>query len=171
MAVLTIILGIFLAIGGVVCLFTPLVTTYGMMYFIMVLMFVSGIMGIIRNIYFRTYGLDFIFSVITVILGCFLVFDITASFVAEIVILYIIAAWFVVRGIVSLADAFTLKKVTDSAAWVGLLIIAIILVLIGIYSFFHPMVLAVSMGILISVYFIAAGVDMIVVGISLAQKK
>ena len=50
MSVLTIILGILMIIGGIVCLCTPVATTFGLMYFYMILFFVSGIILLIRSI-------------------------------------------------------------------------------------------------------------------------
>lgn len=46
--------------------------------------------------------------------------------------------------------------------WVWTLTLGILGVLVGIYSVVHPMLLALTFGILVGVYFIESGISMIV---------
>jgi uncharacterized membrane protein HdeD (DUF308 family) len=44
------------------------------------------------------------------------------------------------------------------------IVLGVVAIILGIYSIAHPAVLAVSLGILISFYFIESGIDMILIG-------
>jgi uncharacterized membrane protein HdeD (DUF308 family) len=64
-------------------------------------------------------------------------------------------------GIVTIINSISMKKATGSGIWILSLIFGILDILVGCYSFFHPMVLAVSLGILIGIYFIETGLTLI----------
>lgn len=164
MSVLLIILGILMAIAGVVCLVTPIAATFGVMYFYMILMFLTGAMLIIKSIAYRRFGFVFFFGILSLLAGGFVVFSPSASFVTEVILLYIMAGWLVARGITGIVDAFSTRKVIGGGMFALALIISILVVCAGIYSFIHPMVFAGFLGILASCYFIVEGIDMIVVG-------
>ena len=80
---------------------------------------------------------------------------------AEGVMLIMTAIWFVMMGIVTIINSVSIKKATDSGIWILPLIFGILNILIGCYSFFHPMVMAISLGILIGIYFIETGFTLI----------
>lgn len=162
MTALSIILGILLAVCGVLCLCTPVGTAFGLMYFFIVLLFVFGIMSLVRNIANRTFGIDFVFSIITIVLGCFIVFSPNASFFTELAMIYTMAAWLIVRGIVGIVIAAKAKKFTGGGVFAAALIVSIFVIIAGIYSFFHPVYFSAFIGILAGVYFIVEGIDMIV---------
>lgn len=164
MSVFLIIMGILMVIAGIACLVTPIATTFGVMYFFMILLFVSGIMLIIRSIAYRRFGLGLVFGIISVILGGFLVFSPSLAIDVEVIILYIMAGWLVVRGIIGIVDACRAKKFIGGGTFALALIVSILVIITGVYSLFNPMVFAFSLGILASCYFIVEGVDMVVLG-------
>ena len=51
------------------------------------------------------------------------------------------------------------------------MIFGIIGVLVGIYSLMHPMLMAFTVGILVGVYFIESGINMIVMACSIQQNE
>ena len=69
MTVLFIILGVLLVAGGFSCIFTPLLTFMNTGYFVVILMFVFGIIGIIQAIVEKRFGVNFVFDILSVILG------------------------------------------------------------------------------------------------------
>ena len=75
-----------------------------------------------------------------------------------------VAGWFVVQGFVSIFTSIRVSKVTQSKMWIFQLIFGILGVLLGIYSFFHPMIFGLSVawivGILIGAFFIETGFTM-----------
>lgn len=69
MNVLFIILGILMVIGGFSCMFTPLLTFMSTGYFLIILVTVYGVFGIINAIRFKRFGIGFVFSILSVLLG------------------------------------------------------------------------------------------------------
>lgn len=169
MSVLTIILGVLLMIGGIVCLCTPAATTFGIMYFYMILLFVTGIAILIRCIATRNFGIDFFFSILTLILGVFVLFSSNMSFATAQVLLYIIAAWLIVRGVVGMIASFRTRRIVGGGLFALGLITSVLLIIAGVYSFIHPLYFAEFLGILASIYFIIEGIDLIVLGCSTAR--
>ena len=161
MTVLFIILGILLVIAGFSCIFTPVLTFMNIGYFVVILMFVFGIIGIIKSIVKKRFGFDFVFDILSVLLGLALLVFPDSLLLAEGVMLILTAIWFVLLGIVTIINAISSRKAVGSAIWVLPLIFGILAVLLGCYSFFHPMLMAVSLGILIGIYFIEAGFTLI----------
>ena len=157
MTVLFIILGILLVAGGFSCIFTPLLTFMNTGYFVVTLIFVFSVIGLIKAIVEKRFGINFVFSILSVLLGAaFLVFPESLLF-AEGVMLTMTAIWFVMMGIVTIINSVSMKKAAGSGIWILSLIFGILDILVGCYSFFHPMVMAISLGILIGIYFIETG--------------
>ena len=69
MTVLFIILGVLLVVGGFSCIFTPLLTFMNTGYYVVILMFVFGIIGIIKAIVEKRFGVNFVFDILSVLLG------------------------------------------------------------------------------------------------------
>ena len=164
MSVLMIILGILMVIGGIACLVTPIATTFGVMYFYMILMFVIGVVLLIKSIAYKRFGIDFFFGILSLIAGAFIVFSPSTAFVTEAILLYIMASWLVIRGIVGIVNAFSARKAIGGGLFALALIVSILVIISGIYSFIHPLVFAGFLGILASCYFIVEGIDLIVAG-------
>ena len=68
------------------------------------------------------------------------------------ILLYLIAAWFTIEGIVSIVLAIQVKDI--NSGWYWGLIFGILAVLVGIYAFAHPMFTAVTTGILVGIFFL-----------------
>lgn len=162
MVILSVILGILMIIAGACCFITPLTTFLSTGYFMCAMLLVYGIAGLIR--YFKQKGkaLEIVVSVMAIIVGLVALLVPGTSLVFDSMMLYLAAAWFVVQGIVSIVLAFKLRK-EDNMWFIGL-IAGILGVILGVYSFLHPQVLAMSSGMLIGIYFIEAGISTIVLG-------
>lgn len=142
---------------GFSCMFTPLYTFLRMEYFIVILMLVFGIVGIIKSIAGKRFGVSFVFDILSVILGIvLLVFPGTLLF-AESVSLIITAIWIMMMGIVTIFDSIKYTKPLGGGMWILQLIFGILAILIGAYSFFNPLLLAISFGIMIGIFFIETG--------------
>lgn len=169
MTVLFIILGILLVAGGVSCIVTPVLTYMSMGYFVVILMVVFGIVGLIRAIVQKRFDVNFVFSILSALLGVIMLAFPDSLLFAESVLLIIAAIWFIVMGIVSIINAVSLIKMHGSKIWILQLIFGILAILIGIYSIFQPALMAVSLGVLIGIYFIEAGFTLITGGILVAE--
>lgn len=164
MTVLSIILGVLLIIGGFSLMFTPLVTFLGVGYFLIILFFILGILGIIRAVMEKRYGLEFAFSIIILILGILGLIIPGAAMMDNFAVLFLAAAWFLVHGVYTIIHSIRGKKIGVSTGMIVLgVILGILELVLGIYSIAHPFVLAVTIGILIGFYFIEAGINLIVV--------
>ena len=161
MNVLMIILGILMMLCGISCMFTPVLTFLRAGYFLVILLLVYGIAGIIRAIASKQYDAKFVFSIISVIGGLTVMFVPGMALMMDGMLLYMMAGWFILQGIVSLIVSIKFKSLEGGKKWILGLIVSIIGMLLGLYSIFHPLLLAFTEGILIGVYFIESGVNMI----------
>ena len=86
-------------------------------------------------------------------------------------LIYIMAAWFLLQGIVGIIVSLKQKKVVEGKGWIWTLILGILGVLLGLYSLVHPMLLAFTFGILVGMYFIESGISMIVLAVSVHSEE
>lgn len=164
MGVVSIILGVLIAIAGFLCLFTPILTFMSIGYFIIILFFVYGVWTIINSIVTKRFGISLVFGILSLIAGIVgLVYPSDMTLSTDMFLIFLAGAWFVIQGIFSIILAFQQKKLVGSFGWFGF-ILGILSILVGGYSFFHPMFMALTMGILISIYFIEAGINLIALG-------
>lgn len=166
MTVLFIILGILLIGCGFSCIFTPLLTFMNAGYFVVIMIAVVGIVGIVKGIAKKQFGINFVFSILSALLGIVMVLFPGSLLLAETVMLIMTAVWFVMMGIVTIINAVSAAKAKGSKIWILQLIFGILAVLIGGYSFFHPMLVAVSLGVLIGIFFIETGCNLLFSGIA-----
>ena len=143
-------------------MFTPLITFLEAGYFLVILLFVYGTVGIIRSVSNKTYGLDFVFDILSIILGIVILVVPGLKLMTDGMLIYLMAFWFMLQGVINIFQAFRQKKVTKGLGWVWTLTLGILGLLVGIYSVVHPMLLALTFGILVGVYFIESGISMIV---------
>ena len=101
MRVLSVIIGILMLICGVSCMCTPLVTFMDAGYFIVIMVAVYGVIGIVRAIAEKHFGAGFVFSILSVIFGVTVLFFPRLMLLADGIMIYMTAAWFVLQGIIS----------------------------------------------------------------------
>lgn len=167
MTALLVILGILLVAGGFSCMFTPLLTFMNIGYFVVILMVVFGVVGIIKAIAEKRFGINFVFSILSIILGVVMLLFPGSLLFAEGTMLVLTAIWFIVMGIVSIVNAITLTKATGSSIWILQLIFGILAILVGGYAFFQPMFMAISLGVLIGIFFIETGFTLMFSGFAI----
>lgn len=166
MTVFFIIVGILMVACGFSCIFTPLLTFMSAGYFIIILITAFGIAGIIKGIGTKKFGVGFVFSILSVVLGVVMLFFPALTLLTDGIMLYLTAGWFVLMGIVTISSAVTITKATGSKIWILQLIFGILAVLVGAYSFFQPMLMAISLGVLIGIFFIETGLTLMFSGVS-----
>ena len=181
MTVFSVILGVLLIIGGFSFLFTPLVTLMSVGYFIIILFFIAGIYNIARGISQKSYGIDFVFGILSVILGIVMLFipgatsDTVASDVAimnDFIILYVAAGWFLIKGILTIWGSIKAKKLgAGTSSIVCGVILGILEIGLTVYSMLHPAVLAIAVAWLLGFYFIEAGISMIAIASTVDRVK
>lgn len=165
-----VIMGVLMILGGISLMATPLMTFVSAGYFIIALFFLAGVVGIIRGISEKNYGKEFLFAILSLILGIIGCVVPGAAAMNNSIMLYMAAAWFFIHGVLSIVNAFRSKK---EGATTGFVVIGVLLgvleLALGVYSVAHPAILAVSLGLLIGFYFIESGVNAIVAGSMLLQ--
>ncbi|MCR5024628.1 MAG: DUF308 domain-containing protein [Lachnospiraceae bacterium] len=169
MAVVSVILGILLIISGFSCMFTPFATFLSAGYFVGIMMFAYGIAGIIKAFQKRSTVLDTVMSILAFIVGIISLIRPGTTLVFDMMILYLVAFWFLMRGIIAIVVAFQVKGISSN--WFLGLIIGILSVILGIYSFAHPAVTAFTTGFLIGFYFVETGIDLILATIMINKIK
>ena len=161
MNVLIMILGILMVLCGGSCIFTPLRTFLASGYALMVLLLVYGVAGIVKSIATKKYGVNFAFSIISVIAGLVMVFMPGLQLMADGIFIYMMAGWFILQGIVSIVLSMNFKGTDGGKKWIWGLVLGILGIILGLYSLFHPALLALTTGMLIGTYFIESGINMI----------
>lgn len=161
MAILMTILGVLLIICGVCCAFTPMATLVAAGYFIAIVLIVSGVAGIYSGFKFKLYGLNFVVSILAVILGVVALVRPGGVEAIDKVLIYLLAIWLLIRGCSSVALSLRVRKLHLGNDWIWGLIIGILGIVLGVYSFIHPAVPAIAIGLLIALYFIEEGIDII----------
>lgn len=170
MKIFTIILGVIMALCGASCIGTPIMTFLEAGYFLVILLLVYGIAAIVRAIMQKEYGMPFFFGILSVILGIVIMTVPGLKLMTDGTLIYIMAAWFLLQGVMGVVMSMRQKKLVEGKGWIGTLILGILGVLLGIYSLVHPMLLAFTFGILVGIYFIESGISMIMMAVSVRSE-
>lgn len=165
------ILGVIMAIFGISCMCTPLITFLEAGYFLVILLLVYGIAAIIKAIMEKNYGLSFLLGILSVILAIVIMVVPGLKLMTDGMLIYIMAVWFVLQGIVGIFTSFRQKKLGTGMGWIWGLLLGIIGIVVGIYSFAHPLLLAFTFGILVGVYFIESGISMIAIALAAPKSE
>ena len=169
MIVVSFILGILMIFTGISLMCTPVITFLSAGYFLGIIMLVYGIAGIVKAFQKKNHIFDTIISVLAVIVGIMALLRPGTTLMLDGMILYFAAFWFVFRGI--LAFVLAIQTKATNKWWILGIIIGILSTVIGIYSFVHPAVMALTIGILIGIYCVEAGIDLMVSGMMMKQIK
>ena len=109
MKVVTIILGVLLLVGGIYCVFTPVATYAAIAWLIGLSMVVEGVASIITWSEARRLGLangwTLAGSIISLVLGVFLLGSYFLRFAVDMFIAYLIAIWLIVAGVTRIVAA------------------------------------------------------------------
>ena len=162
MTILSIICGILMILAGIVCVATPLATYMSTGYFIVFLLLVYGVIGIIRFFQKRAGALELAVSILAVIVGVVSLFRPGQVLVFDKIGLILIATWLFIQGIVTLVTSIRYRIFIRGWGW-GVFA-GILGIVAGLYSYVQPKYLAVTAGVLIGLYFIEVGINMIVLG-------
>ena len=159
-----VILGFLMIIGGVSMAATPLITFMSAGCFIIVLFFLAGITGIIRAVQEKRYDKEFVFAILSLIMGIAGFVIPGAANMTNFVLLYMAAAWLFIHGILSIIAAIGNKKENGTFLMIIGVLLGVLELGLCVYSVAHPAVLAVNLGILIGLYYIEHGISTIIIG-------
>lgn len=166
MRVITIILGVILVVGGIYCMFAPVATYAALGWVIGLSMVVEGVGSIITWNSRRELGLangwTLAGSIVSLVLGVFLLGSYALQFAVDMFIAYVIAIWLVFGGIARIATAIAMRNSLGQAGasgWVLQLVVGVLIVILGILCIFNPLSIAAGVGLLlgISIVFVGGG--------------
>ena len=161
MKVVSYILGVIMVIGGVICLFNPESTVLATGYIMAILLLLFGIIGIVNVIRKRLLPISLLASIPAAIIGIIAVIRPGTTLIFDAFMIYLFAGWYVVQGISSIIMAVQSRRFVRG--WGFALAMGIISVILGIYAFIYPEISLFAIGIMIGIFLIETGIDVIVI--------
>jgi len=125
---------------------------------------VFGAFGIIRCIKEHGHPLEWVLNILALIVGIISFVRPGSTLVFDTMIIFMLAAFFLVNGLILIILAIRTRGFNGQ--WVLELIIGILSVALGVYSFIHPGFAAVTSGVLIGLWFVESGISMIILAIA-----
>lgn len=167
---LIVIMGVLMISGGISLAATPLMTFLASGYFIIILFFVVGIIGMIRAFHEKRYDKNFIFAILSLILGIVGLVIPGAAVMNNYMLLYMAAAWLFIDGVITIIAAVESKhKGAGSLEVIIGIVIGVLELIMCVVSAIYPVMLAFNLGILVGLYFIESGANMILIGTDIAR--
>lgn len=164
------ILGILMSVCGVLLATTPLLTFWETNYYFIVLLIIYGAAAILRGITKKAFDSNFLFGILSLVAGFAILFVPGLKFMTSSTVIYMLAVWFLLQGAVSLTMGLRGKKKGDETKkWLGNVAMSVLCFILGIYSLFHPVALAFSVGMLIGIYFIVSGINLVLLGFQIEK--
>lgn len=173
MKVFLIIMGVLTTLCGIALATTPLLTFWEANYFFIVLLLVYGVSALVRGIARKEFGSSFFFSILSILAGLLILFVPGLKFLTSTTIIYMMAVWFLLQGVITIVVGLRKRKLPEEEkkGWVGGVLIGVLGLILGIYSLFHPVALAFSVGMLLGIYFIISGINLITLGVQVTKKE
>ncbi|QQO10131.1 HdeD family acid-resistance protein [Breznakiella homolactica] len=130
-----------------------------------IVMLINGIIDIVAYARYRKImispGWELAEGIITVIVALVILFN---YWVAAAILPFIISVWVLFAGITRTVTSFDLRRVGISS-WGWSLFLGIAEIVFAVLSFFNPFVTALTIGLLVGIFFIFQGVTAILKGI------
>ena len=172
MKVINCIFGVFSIISAIYCVFYPGITFLNSGWIVAALL---GVWGICRIIAFATRlksdnkskgemlmaVLGLMGGISAAVVSLLALFLPGIRIFLDIIILCIFSGWLVVSGITSFARAIKLKK-SGIKMWLLTLICGILVLIAGVYGFFHLIFVAQTIGMLIGILLMTYGIRLII---------
>ena len=141
MTIFTIIIGALFVLGGIGMMVTPLSTFIGYGYFIIIMFFVAGLIGVMKGVQNKRYGAEFGLAVVVLALAVIALFVPGVAAMNNYIILDRAAGFFIIHGIVTILRGLSTREdaknqgneEVKNKVWIGILLGALELIL-GVYS-------------------------------------
>ena len=108
--------------------------------------------------------LEWVLHILSIIVGIFALVRPGSTLVIDGILIFLLAAFFLVMGVIEIVMAFKTKAVNKS--WFLGLIVGILAVIVGIICFVYPNFAAITVGVLIGIFFMEIGISMIALATS-----
>lgn len=173
MKVINCILGVFAMLGATYCMLFPGVTFLNYGWIITILLGAWGVCAIFE--YFtkekkeerskKEAGMGVLSLVLGIAAAAMSVWAIIApnmtALLMDVVIVYFMAGWMIIGGVMSIVDAVKAKKMQINKLWILTLIWGILFLVTGILGCFRPLIIAWMVDYIICALLIISGVRLI----------
>ena len=172
--ILCVLFGIFMIVGGIYCLFTPGLTYMAVGYVVGLCMVLDAIGLFVGWWQERKDGiadpLMLVSAILDAVFGILVLGSDALQLGVDVFIIYYIAVWLVIRGIVYIVRAAKIRRLhrnqTIQAAgtsWYLSLCLGILSILFGVLCMIKPLILASTLGIFIGLAIITTGASIITI--------
>jgi uncharacterized membrane protein HdeD (DUF308 family) len=160
--------GILALILGVLTLLAPGITFTLLVIYIGAYMLVSGVLSVVRAFKVRkasaTWGWFLVYGIVAIIAGCLTLYN---PFVGAASLIYLIAAWALVTGVMEIIAAISLRKMIRGEGWY--ILAGIINILLAIFFVLNPLAGAITVAVVFGVYALLIGIMFIILSIRLKR--
>ena len=172
MRIFTIIMGIFLTIGGFYVFTAPVNAFFSIIWIFGILLMITGINIIIDHFAMKKSGMkgywDLVGGILTIILSLFILYGHFAQIALQGFIIFVFGAWVLISGIIRIFVSLQHKK-NGERIWIWIMIMGILSVVLGVYGFVNPVVFKMAIGFMLGFFILMQGINMIGLGISLGR--
>lgn len=174
MKIITIVMGILLAVGGVYCMMTPAATYAALGWVIGFSMLVEGIGSVVTWSSLRRLGLangwTLAAAIISIVLGIFLLSSYALQYAVDMYIAYMIAIWLVFAGVsrIVIAAAMRSRQGKEQArGWILHAVLGALIAVMGVLCIFNPLSIVAGVGLMIGMSIVFTGAALIAIGVEL----
>ena len=171
MKVVTIIMGVLLVVSGIYCMLSPVATYAALGWVIGASMVIEGVASIVMWNSYRKLGLAngwmLAESILSLVLGVFLLGSNTLQYSVDMFIAYLIALWLVFAGIARIVMAVSARGSlgrAGSRGWIGQVVLGVLVIILGILCIYNPTSIMASVGLMLGISDVLVGVGFIVAG-------
>jgi uncharacterized membrane protein HdeD (DUF308 family) len=166
MRIITIISGILFVLSGLWCIVNQGVTFAALAFVLGLVMMIVGIIGVISFFSIKD-RLDMAWAleeaIITIILGGIVLSNQLAT---ELLVVMFFGMWLLFSACNRLIASWTMKK-QEHQGWRWICVLAVLSLIAGVYSFFNVTLEGLAMGMLVGIFFLLQGVNILGLGISM----
>ncbi|MBQ7563985.1 MAG: DUF308 domain-containing protein [Lachnospiraceae bacterium] len=168
-------LGLLTLIGGFYCAATPGLTYLSMVWVIGFVMFFHAIEEIVTWSDMKALGIadgwTLAGAIIAMLCGLAIIISGQAELVTGATLLYFLFVWLIAAGITGIISAFQMRKLGDSELlglqllaknWGWYVLLGVLMVFAGCFGFAHPILTMLSIGFIVGVDIMVAGINMMV---------
>lgn len=171
MRLFKIIAGVILILTGVLCFANPGATFLSMAFILGCSMLISGASGIFAYIKIngkkQLNNLILVEGLLTVILGCLVLSN---QLTTDTMVPVFFGMWVMISGILRVVASLEIKKSgTNVYRW--FLAPGMISIFAGIYAFLNPVLAGLLVVMLVGIFFVIQGVNVLITGINISLKK
>lgn len=168
----SVILGILLIIGGLFCIFSPVLTYSSLAWIIGFSMLINAIGDICAYSENKELGFADGWTLAGAIISILFAIILCVSNILQLAVISFIAIfvgiWVLVRGVMNIATAVKIHKYRKTIpeenrghVWLVSLIMGILMAAIGVLSLFNPIIVALTIGILMGIEILLSGVRLL----------